>query len=170
MLLFSTVLPLRSRTDTDSYLLGCVILFVSMFAALLIQGNYAAADSYGQGVVAVVLIGLIALLAASALVQMIVSMRAVFKLQSESVLPGVEPSAQCNIHNVATSRSVDQLRDAELLASVAPAYSPTGTVSRSRNSRSSVIFTDAPSTSAYHVNDRIREDGAGVYTSSTHQL
>jgi hypothetical protein len=134
MLLFSTVLPLRSRGETDNYLIGCVILFVSMFAVLLIQGGYAAADSSGQGVVAVVLIGLIALLAASVLAQMIAAMRAMFKLQrSESALPGTEPPVQCNLHDGAdTHSSVDELRNAGVLASVAPAYSPTASNPRPR--------------------------------------
>jgi hypothetical protein len=78
MVAFSHYKPLAVPVDSKNYLLGCIILFLSMFVALLLNVNYIGADNYqSKTVMSVVLIVLIIWLFLSALFQVVFTTTAI---------------------------------------------------------------------------------------------
>jgi hypothetical protein len=67
---FSLVQPLRESSDTYSYWLGCAVLFLSMFVALVTQGSATELHADSQQVLSVLLIALNVVLIITAAVQM----------------------------------------------------------------------------------------------------
>jgi lysylphosphatidylglycerol synthetase-like protein (DUF2156 family) len=56
MMAFGIARPHRSAADLRAYWLGCIILVLSMFVSLLLQGDAAALDSQSQSIMSVILI------------------------------------------------------------------------------------------------------------------
>jgi uncharacterized membrane protein len=54
--LYGMVAPLRSRTDSNSYWIGCALIFMTIFVALLLQAEYAQADQSTVGILTVLLV------------------------------------------------------------------------------------------------------------------
>jgi hypothetical protein len=67
--LYGMVAPLRSTTDSKSYWIGCVLIFMTIFVALLLQSGYAQAYQSTIGVVSVLLVVLNVLLVLGVLVK-----------------------------------------------------------------------------------------------------
>jgi hypothetical protein len=80
LIVFAKVSPFADRTDFKHYWLGCVILFLSTILALLLKGDYTAADTQSQQILPILLVILNILLTVSVVAAVVVVARTTHKL------------------------------------------------------------------------------------------
>jgi hypothetical protein len=80
LIVFAKVSPFADRTDFKHYWLGCVILFLSTILALLLKGDYTAADTQSQQILPILLIILNILLTVSVVAAVVVVARTTHNL------------------------------------------------------------------------------------------
>jgi hypothetical protein len=85
MVLFIRVQPFTDNTDTYSYTLGCIVLFMSMLVALLVQGQKADAGTDNERALGVILMCLNVMLVVLVAVQMSMSVRGIKDLRHASM-------------------------------------------------------------------------------------
>jgi hypothetical protein len=108
--LYGMVAPLRSRTDSKSYWAGSVLIFMTIFVALLLQAEYAQAYQSTIGILSVLLVALNVLLVLGVLMQILVSVRVLLCTPAQKRCSADVSDSNININNKNDSTEAAELQ------------------------------------------------------------